>query len=560
MKRVTSLDDLQSIFDVIPSPVFVKNRKHQIVLLNSAACDLFGHSREILLTLADTALFPPEQVKVFHEADDRVFAGAEDENEEEVTDASGSIRSVITRKRSIRLGGQDYLVGVVTDVTARREAEAHNRYLAFHDALTGLPNRALINERIDQALLRTRREPEGRVALMYVDLDRFKEVNDEHGHQAGDLLIRDFAVRLTEIVRACDTVARLGGDEFAILLPTTNGDLNPADVCQRVIVAASKAFPVNGKQLYVGASIGMVYSSTGHLGQVELQRRADVALYQAKREGRGCWRVFTEELDEGTRERRKLEVEMRQALASGNGFEVFYQPLVAADDESVVSVEALLRWRHPRLGLLLPGTFIPIAEETGLIVPLGEWVLTQACAMVGRWSSVSVAVNISAVQLRQADLTERVLAIVARSGLKPGRLELEITETTMLEVDDASTATLNALRAAGIKIVLDDFGTGYSSLSHLQKLKVDKVKIDRSFVHQLGGAGGSGAIVHAVADLCHELGISVTAEGVETDEQKLFLRSSACTELQGFLFSHPLPQAELASFLDSALGSPSVAA
>jgi diguanylate cyclase (GGDEF)-like protein/PAS domain S-box-containing protein len=560
MKNVTSLNDLQSIFDVIPNPVFVKNREHQLVLLNSAACDLFGHSREVLLTLSDSDLFPPDQVKVFHDADNRVFdGGSEDESEENITDGSGSIRSVITRKKSIRIGGNQFLVGVVTDVTARREAEAHNRYLAFHDPLTGLPNRALLNERIDQALLRAHRDHQG-LALIYIDLDRFKEVNDEHGHQSGDTLIRDFAVRLTGIVRACDTVARLGGDEFAILFPNTNGDLNPAQVSQRVIEAASEAFSVDGKELFVCASVGIAFAPTTQIGQIELQRRADVALYQAKREGRGCWRAFTEELDKGTRERRKLEVEMREALASGSGFEIFYQPLVAARDESVVSVEALLRWRHPRLGLLQPSTFIPIAEETGLIVPLGEWVLTKACSMIGRWPSVSVAVNISPVQLRRPDLAKRILAIVARTGLRPGRLELEVTETAMLDADGASSATLDALRAAGIRIVLDDFGTGYSSLSHLQKLKVDKIKIDRSFVQQLGGVDGSGTIVHALAALCQKLGISVTAEGVETDEQKMFLQSSACTEFQGFLFSRPLTQSDVTTFLDSALGSPSVAA
>jgi diguanylate cyclase (GGDEF)-like protein/PAS domain S-box-containing protein len=560
MKNATSLDDLQTIFDVIPSPVFLKDRNHQLVLVNSAACTLFGHPREVLLTVPDSALFPPDQVKVFHEADNRVFdGGAEDESEEEVTGASGSVRSVITRKRSIRLGGQDFLIGVVTDVTARREAEAHNRYLAFHDHLTGLPNRALLNECIEQALPLMNREPQG-LALMYIDLDRFKEVNDQHGHQSGDKLIRAFAVRLTGIVRACATVARLGGDEFAILLPTMNDGLDPADVCQRVTKAASEAFLVDGKQLFVGASIGIAFAPNSRIGQIELQRRADVALYQAKREGRGCWRTFTEDLDEETKERRRLEVDMHQALESGRGFEVFYQPMVAASDESVVSVEALLRWRHPQLGMLLPDVFIPIAEETGLIVPLGDWVLTHACTMVARWPHLTVAVNISPTQLRRAGVAERILAIVARSGLHPGRLELEVTETTMLATDSASSEALKALRATGIRIVLDDFGTGYSSLAHLQKLKVDKVKIDRSFVQQLGGRDGSEAIVLALAALCKKLGISVTAEGVETDAQRQFLRSSACTEFQGFLFSRPLSQSAAIAFLDAALGSPSLAA
>jgi len=555
MKNVTSLDHLQSIIDVIPSPVFVKNRKHDIVLLNNAACALFGHSRDILLTTKDSELFPAEQVRAFREADERVFAGDQyDESEEDVTDGSGSVRNVITRKQAIRLGGDEFLVAVVTDVTARRQAETHNRYLAFHDHLTGLPNRALLNERIDQALARAG------LALIYIDLDRFKEVNDEHGHQSGDGLIRAFSSRLTRIVREFDTVARLGGDEFAILLPAVNGAPDPAKVCRRVIEAASKAFSIDGKTLYVGASIGIAFAGAGYIGQVELQRRADVALYQAKREGRGCWRAFTEELDEGARARRTLEAEMHQALASGKGFEVHYQPVVSASNESIVAIEALVRWRHPRLGLLQPDAFLPLAEETGLIVPLGEWVLTEACAMIGRWPDLSVAVNISPTQLRRADIVERILAIVARSGLHPGRLELEVVETTMLDDDSTSSSAIKALRTAGIKIVLDDFGTGYSSLSHLQKLKVDKVKIDRSFVQQLGGVDGSAAIVHALADLCEKLGISVTAEGVETEAQRSFLRLSACTEFQGFLFSRPLSKSDAITFLDSALGPSSVAA
>lgn len=558
MKNVPSVDDLQAIFDVIPSPVFVKDRNHQLVLLNSAACALFGHPREILLTALDSDLFPPGQVKSFREADNRVFDGAEDESEEEVTDASGSVRSVITRKRSIRFRGRQFLVGVVTDVTARREAEAQTRFLAFHDALTGLPNRAMLNRRIDNLLLRTGGEPRG-LALMYIDLDRFKEVNDEHGHLSGDALLRAFAARLTGIVRPCDTVARLGGDEFAILLPATNDSFNPADLCQRAVDAASEPFLVDGLQLFVSASIGIAFA-TGHMGQIELQRHADVALYHAKREGRGGWRAYDKDLEDKTRLRRMLEADMRQAFASGSQFELFYQPVVSASDERIVGVEALVRWRHPRLGLLQPDAFIAVAEETGLIVPLGEWVLIEACSWAARWPHLSVAVNISPMQLRLPDLVDRVLTIVGRSGLRPGRLELEVTETTMLDADSAASFTLKALRAAGIGIVLDDFGTGYSSLTHLQKLKVDRVKIDRSFVQQLGELDESGVIVHALAALCGKLGIAVTAEGVETEAQLQFLRSTDCTDFQGFLFFRPLSQTAATAFLDSALGSPSVAA
>jgi diguanylate cyclase (GGDEF)-like protein/PAS domain S-box-containing protein len=551
---LSRLQEMQSIFDVIPNPVFVKNRRHQIVLLNESACALFGHSREVLLSCSDTDLFLAEELKVFHDADDRVFEGrCDDESEERITDPSGVIRSVITRKRLTRLGGEEFLTAVVTDVTARREAEAKFRHLAFHDPLTSLPNRALLNERIDEALLRGRRDPR-RCALIYIDLDRFKDVNDEHGHHAGDLLIREFAKRLRRMIRPRDMVARLGGDEFAILLPATHGDFSPDQLCRGILGAAAKAFDVGGSQVFVGASIGVVRAPKAIIGQVELQRCADVALYQAKREGRGCWRVFTEELDARDRHRREIEADMREAMATFEGFEVHYQPIVATRGERVLAMEALLRWRHPELGLLLPNRFISIAEDTGLIVPLGEWVLERACTMIGQWPDVSIAINVSPVQLRRSDLASRILEITERVRLAPDRLQIEVTESAIIDVDSVASVTLKTLRSAGVKIVLDDFGTGYSSLAHLQKWSVDRVKIDRSFVRPLGTNDDAGFIVHAVADLCQKLGVSVTAEGVETLRQRDFLRSSACAALQGFLFSRPLTEHAATRYLDAAFG------
>jgi diguanylate cyclase (GGDEF)-like protein/PAS domain S-box-containing protein len=546
--NVQRLADLQGIIDVMPTPIFVKNRDHRIILLNESACELFGHAREVILSSSDYDMWPAEQVRVFHAADDRVFAlDTFDEVEEQVTNAEHSVRTVITRKKKVIIGGEELLVAVVTDVTAYREAEARNRYLAFHDVLTGLPNRMLLNERIDQELLRASRR-KSEAALIYVDLDRFKEVNDALGHQAGDELIRQFAERVTAIVRASDTVARLGGDEFAILLHDAGDGVQTAEICNRVLTAARQPFMMTEGQAHVGASLGIADLGSGEVNRVELHRRADVALYQAKREGRGCYRIFSDELDGRIKARRALETDLRCALTAGDQLTIDYQPLLSARDNRVMALEALVRWEHPRLGLLTPADFLDVAEESGLIVALGEWVLERACATVAKWPEVSLAVNISPGQLSSENLVGRVLGILERARFAPARLQLEVTEHAILDMDGA-VETLKELRAAGIKLVLDDFGTGYSSLSHLQKIEIDKVKIDRSFVAEMSLLGGSSAIVQAVATLGSSLGIAVTAEGVETEDQRAFLRALGCEELQGYLLSRPLNESETGNYM-----------
>ncbi len=544
--NISSIIDLQAIIDVMPTPVFVKNRAHRIVLLNAAAAEFFGHSHEVLLGFSDFDLFPAEEVEIFHAADDRVFATGEvNENEEQVTDASGKTRTVITRKRRVQLDGEDYLVAIISDVTAYREAEAHSRYLAFHDTLTGLPNRALFSERIDQALLRYSRS-EIPFSVAYIDLDRFKEVNDTYGHQAGDALIQEFAHRLTGIVRASDTVCRLGGDEFAILLVDHRKASDIERICRRILAAAAEPFAVEGGRAFVTASIGVADADTDARG-VEMQRRADVALYQAKREGRARFCRFTSALDKQISHNRRLEADLRQSLATGTGLEVYYQPLIEVSGGTLAGMEALIRWHHPEFGLLRPDDFVPVAEESGLIVPMGHWVLEQACTMMARWPDVPLAVNFSPMLLREDRLVSEILKILKKTGLTPTRLQLEVTESAVLETNQKVQTNLKALRGAGIKIVLDDFGTGYSSLTHLQKFDVDKVKIDKSFVQDTGN--DHFAIVHAITGLARVLGIPVTAEGVETKAQRNMLQSIGCTELQGFLFSQPLNAKDTEDYL-----------
>jgi diguanylate cyclase (GGDEF)-like protein/PAS domain S-box-containing protein len=539
----SSLGEFEALIDALPSPVIVKNKRHEIILINQEACDLFGHSRDVMLSLGDEYLFSSEEVHAFQRADERVFASNEvDVLEENLTDAKGTTKKLITRKQKIFLGGEELLIAVITDVTAVREAEARSRYLSLHDVLTGLPNRALLNERIDQALVRRARLDSGS-ALIYVDLDRFKEVNDTFGHQAGDDLVCQFAERLSGIVRACDTVARLGGDEFAILLQDTSESFSADSICERILSAAELPFAFDGGQSHISASVGLVEWTEHTLSRTELHRRADVALYQAKNEGRGCYRVFCEAIDEGNRARRLLEAELREALSSSQGLQIHYQPLFDATGDRVVAMEALVRWDHPRLGWLLPGDFLTVAEESGLIIPLGDWLLERACRTFSGWPAIGLAVNVSPVQLSSIGFVEQVVCILERTGYPPAQLQLEVTEHTMLDVRVASEK-LKLLRDAGINIVLDDFGTGYSSLAHLQRLEIDKVKIDRSFVNDLDASEGSGAIVRAVLHLAKSLGLKVTAEGVETETQRTSLCSLGCEELQGYLLSRPLSEAD----------------
>ena len=538
---------VQAIIDVIPSPIFVKNKAHRIVMLNSSACEFFGHSRESLLNYPDNTLFPAEEVRVFHEADDRVFLGGEDdESEEQITDAAGCLRSVITRKRLVHLDNTDYLVGIVTDITAYRASQAHSHYLAFHDTLTGLANRALLAERIDQALLRSVHH----YALLYIDLDRFKMVNDIHGHQAGDELIRMFGARLSGIVRACDTVARLGGDEFAILLANAADKPNAAEVCRRVLTAASDVFELPGGQVTVSASIGVVFARTEDIGEIELQRRADIALYRAKGDGRGCARIFTDALDQAVRHSQVFEAELREALATV-GLELHYQPLVSLVTGQVEGFEALIRWQHPTRGLVMPNDFIPMAEASGLIVPLGEWVLARACADAASWvPPLHLSVNVSPLQFAHGDLAAMVERVVGESGIDPSRLELEITEGVLVHDAERGVALLNRIRALGVRIVLDDFGTGYSSLSYFRQFPFDKVKIDRSFVADMLTNSHARSIVEAVISLGRGLDLQVVAEGVETMDQLALLQEQGCAQAQGYLISRPMP---ISYFVGSAL-------
>jgi diguanylate cyclase (GGDEF)-like protein len=422
-------------------------------------------------------------------------------------------------------------------------SRAQAQHLAFHDSLTGLPNRALFEDRLDHAL--TRRGT--RVAVLLLDLDRFKNVNDTLGHQAGDALIRELGVRLAGLTREADTISRLGGDEFAILIE----QCRPADLhrlATRILDEIGRPFEIIGNQVHVGVSIGIAMSGPQERSRLELVRQADIALYNAKDSGRNTYCLFKPHMDDSVKLRGVIEEELRSALGTGEGFCLHYQPQVASDG-TIIGLEALVRWEHPIRGLIAPEQFVPVAEDSGLIVPLGEWVLRQACKLSLDYPGLFIAINLSPLQFRTSDFFERLMGIVRSAGASPSALQLEVTERVLLDDDDAVRGTLARLRSAGFTIVLDDFGTGYSSLSYLRKFEVDKIKIDRSFVQHLGEASDSGTIVSAVLALGHAMGLAVAAEGVETAEQQAFLKVAGCKEMQGYLFSQAVPADELPRLL-----------
>ncbi len=432
------------------------------------------------------------------------------------------------------------------DITERRRVEARIVYLAQHDALTGLLNRALFNERMEQAIGRA--APGQQCAVLSLDFDRFKAVNESFGHTVGDRVLALAAARLRGCVRDQDTPTRIGGDKFAVLVVGIAGPDAAGEVAQRVLHALGGPYALDDLTIEVGVSIGVAITPGDGVRADALLRSAELALYRAKTEERGTCRFFEPDMDARLHARIALKADLRTAL-EGNQFDLWYQPLIGRKG-GICGFEALLRWHHPTRGMISPVDFIPLAEETGLILPLGDWVLRRACAEAAGWPpDIKVAVNLSPAQFRRRALVETVREALADAELPAARLELEITESLLLANTEATLGMLHELRALGVGIAMDDFGSGYSSLRYLRSFPFDKVKIDRSFIRDLPDQADSIAIVRAVVTLCRSLGIATTAEGVETEHQMLHLQSEGCTELQGFLFSRPRPAAEIPSLL-----------
>lgn len=446
---------------------------------------------------------------------------------------------------------QDEIGQMLRAIALFRQKVEHDNakieHMARHDALTHLPNRVLFKERLEDALARVRRGE--RIAVLCLDLDHFKNVNDTLGHPVGDLLLTRVSERLRACLRGTDTVARLSGDEFAIIQVALEHPDDAAALARRIIAAIAEPFDLDGDRAIVGASVGIALSPGDGADPDRLLKCADTALYRAKSEGRAAYRFFEAEMDQRLQARRALELALRSALPNGE-LELHYQPLVNVQTGQVAGFEALLRWRHPEHGLVMPGEFVPLAEEIGLIVPIGEWVLRQACSEAATWPErCKVAVNVSAAQFRNRSLVATVVGALAESGLAASRLEVEITESVLLDDSETTFAALKQLHELGVKISMDDFGTGYSSLKYLQKFPFHKIKIDRSFVENVANKQDSLAVVRAVASLGKSLGIITTAEGVETEEQLSSVKAEGCDEVQGYYFSAAKSAEETRTFI-----------
>lgn len=446
--------------------------------------------------------------------------------------------------------------GVASDISERKQYEGRIEYLATHDALTGLANRHLLGDRLAQAIARSSRS-QHLLALLFLDIDRFKDINDSFGHVFGDQLLQQVAVRLKENVREGDTVSRQGGDEFIIVLTDLQKPEDVVVIASKILHAFSSPFIVGSRRLYVTTSIGATLYPNDSTDIETLLKNADIAMYRAKRESGNDFRFYSSEMSVTTKERVELETALRWAVERQE-FELFYQPKVALNDGRVVGVEALIRWHHPDLGLVSPVHFIPMAEELGLIVPIGKWVLRTACSQLKQWQEaglppITVSVNISARQFRQEGLVKAITDILQETGLDPRYLELELTESMVLNSADKSTVTLHELKALGVELSIDDFGTGYSNLSYLKRFPVDRLKIDQSFVQDIVNDSDDAAIAYLIISLGHSLNLKVIAEGVETAEQLAFLHNNHCDEIQGYYCSQPVSANDFVSLMHNGL-------
>jgi len=446
-----------------------------------------------------------------------------------------------------------------TDISERKAAEARIDHLAHHDALTGLFNRYSLENRLAQSLLAARRENQ-QLAVIFIDLDRFKVINDTLGHHVGDLLLIEVANRLSACVRESDIVARLGGDEFVVTLTSLANDMDAALVAKKIVATLGDTYEIEGKQLHTTPSVGISLFPANGEDVDTLMKNADTAMYYAKEKGRNNFQFFSPAMTAAATERLELERDLRSALANSE-FELHYQPQVCATKNLVRGVEALIRWRHPERGLIPPLKFIPIAEETGVIEAIGTWVLNEACRQMALWREAGfdlkhVAVNVSAHQLRSPDLVSQVQAAITRFGLSPGELELEITESVAMEDPERAIGQLRALRDSGVELAIDDFGTGYSSLAYLKMLPIHTLKLDRAFVRDIETDENDAAISAATLALARNLGLRVVAEGVETEAQRDFLSSHACNLLQGYLFGKPEPADVLSARWQGSLSMP----
>ena len=527
------------LFENNPLPMLLYDREtFGIIKVNEAALAHYGFKRDRFLAMRLNDLHPEAEWSSIEA--NRTFANLGNSKEHGWRHilADGRIIDVEIFAREQTLSGGAAVLVAIVDVTEQRAMQQRIAHIAHHDPLTDLPNRALLRQRLDQELSRLERQS-SRLALFWLDLDQFKQVNDGLGHPVGDRLLCMAADRLRGILGVGDVAARIGGDEFAILMVDPSGPAQVNEFADRLIERLNEPYQIDGNGVICGCSIGISLAPNDGINAEDLLKKADIALYRAKKEGRGVHRFFQPEMDEQIEKRRTMVADLRRAVAARD-FTLVYQPIVDLGAQRIISCEALLRWRHPVRGEISPAEFIPLAEETGLIAPLGDWVLKTACAEAAKWpGNVGIAINLSPIQFKNPHIVESVILALAQSGLSSHRLELEVTESVLLNESAANLATLHALRNIGAKISMDDFGTGYSSLSYLRTFPFDKIKLDRSFVSDLPDSAESLAIVRAIASLGKSLGLTILAEGVETIEQMQVLHAEGFAQAQGYLFARP---------------------
>jgi diguanylate cyclase (GGDEF)-like protein len=539
---------LDTAMNTMTQGLLMFDQDERLIVCNRRYIDMYGLSAAVVK--------PGTHFRdvIQHRADTGSFDGDVDSYCDNILDNVGRIQSNIIETSDGRLieiknqpGASGGWLATHDDVTERIRADERIAHMAHYDALTDLPNRVLMRGHLER---RVGELSQGKpFAILYIDVDEFKGVNDSLGHEVGDELLRQVANRLRACVSGNDLVARLGGDEFAIVKAGTSDQAELSALAEQILKSLRMPVDCKGQEITTDASIGIAIAPDHGDNLDDLLKRADLAMYAAKTEGRGTFRIFVPEYDAKARQRRQLELDLRQALARGE-FEVHYQPLVDLSANVVTGCEALLRWRHPERGMVSPADFIPVAEDTGLIGEIGEWVLKQACTEAASWpGDIHIAVNVSPVQFRSKTLALKVAAALAESGLAPGRLELEITETVLIRDDEEALTILQQLRDLGVRIALDDFGTGYSSLSYLHRFPFDKIKIDRSFISDIGEPEDSSPIVQAVVHMAAARHMATTAEGVETEAQREVLRQLGCSQMQGWLFSPAVPAAKLRQLL-----------
>ena len=546
----------EAVLEGLSQGFLLYDAEDRLVLRNSCFLELYPTLRDIAVSgakyedmlRAELANGPGDQSKKGDPiAEFRVRLERHREQRSMFECQTADNRWLLVNEHRTRDGGT---VVLYTDITELRLREREVQFLADHDALTGLYNRAAFQRRAGEAILNAKKR--GTIAaILCLDLDHFKSVNDTLGHTAGDSFLKNVANRLRESFPDMDTVARFGGDEFGIVFADAKSPETVAAVASRLLQTISQPVDFNGQQIVSGVSIGIALSNFDGETEVTLVKNADLALYRAKSDGRGTFRFFAAQMDAAAQARRALEIDLRQAVAN-NQLEVHYQRQIDIFADEVVGFEALVRWRHPERGLISPLEFIPIAEETGLINRIGEWVLRRACTDALSWpNSIKVAVNLSPVQFKQGNIARLVAQVLEDSGLPASRLELEITESVLLHDVEDNLATLRLLKSLGLRISMDDFGTGYSCLGSLRSFPFDKIKIDRSFVSDLHQNSDAAAIIHAVLGLGQSLGMAICAEGVESKEQVAFLRSEGCSEVQGYFYGKPQPASEVARMFET---------